>query len=66
MAVSNKLEQRFLERVKAKQVEYATATLQKPPDKTEFGFGHVCGTYAGLLLAEQLFQEVIGEEDDRT
>lgn len=66
MTVSNKLEKRFLERIKGRQIEYATESLQKPVDQTAFGFGQVSGVYQGLLLAEQLFKEVIGEEDDRT
>ena len=57
-------EQRFLERLKEQQRDYATATLQHPPDKSEFGYGEASGTYHGLLIAEQLFKEVIGEEDD--
>ena len=62
---SIKLEQRFLERLKGKQIEYATESLRQPSDRTEFGFGQVSGTYQGLLLAEQLFSDVIGEDNDR-
>ena len=60
------LEQRFLNRLLEFKTQYANEMLQHPRDKTEFGFGEVCGTYQGLLRAEQLFLELIGEEDDRT
>jgi hypothetical protein len=62
--VKHSFEQRFLERIKAKQQEYAHEGLAKPHDKSEFGFGRLTGVYSGLLLAEQLFLEVAGEEDD--
>lgn len=62
----NQFEARFLDRLKSKQIEYATETLRVPKNRTEFGFGEASGVYQGLLLAEQLFEEVIGEDRDRT
>lgn len=59
------IEKQFLEQLKRLQVEYAVETLTKPNDKSEFGFGQVCGVYRGLLRAEQLFKKVIGEDDDQ-
>lgn len=59
------IEKRFLQRLKNKQFEYADSVLRTPKQKTEFGFGEVCGVYQGLLLAERLFNEVIGEENDQ-
>jgi len=56
----------FLGRIKRLKVEYAQGALLSPPEKTEFGFGQVCGVYEGLTRAEQLFKEVIGEDEDRT
>lgn len=57
---------KFLEKLKNAQVEYACGKLEKPSDKTAFGFGEACGVYKGLKLAERLLEEAIGEEDDRT
>jgi limonene-1,2-epoxide hydrolase len=57
---------RFLAALKEEQSKHAFNSLSRPPNKTEFGFGHVCGIHAGLIRAEQLFEEVIGEEEDRT
>ena len=59
------IEKRFLERLKGHMRDFADESLRTPADRTDFGFGQVCGTYQGLLLAEQLFKEVIGEEDDQ-
>ena len=59
------IEKTFLERIKVEQAQYSDAALTKPADKTEFGFGQACGLYQGLLRAEQLFKEVVGEEDDK-
>lgn len=62
----NQFEAKYLERLKSKQIEYATETLRTPKNRTAFGFGEASGTYLGLLLAEQLFEEVVGEDRDRT
>lgn len=64
--MSSAVEKRFLEQLKRLQIQYAAEVLTKPKDKSEFGFGHASGFYTGLLRAEQLFNEVIGEEHDRT
>ena len=57
---------RFLERLKSEQVTYPQEVLMRPKNKTEFGFGEAAGMLRGLHRAEQLFEEVIGEERDRT
>jgi hypothetical protein len=57
---------RFLAALKEEQGKHAINSLTRPPDKTEFGFGHACGIHVGLIRAEQLFEEVIGEEEDGT
>ncbi len=64
--MASTIEKRFLESIKIMQTEYAREALQKPKDKTEFGFGQASGFYQGLLRAEQLFKEVIGEEIDES
>lgn len=56
---------KFLQRLKEEQTE-CIALLATPKDKSAFGYGQASGTFLGLHRAEQLFEEVIGEEDDRT
>ena len=51
----------YLRKLKGMQMEYADAALRRPKDKTDFGYGEACGTYQGLLLAEQLLSESIEE-----
>ncbi len=65
-AVEHTVLQQFLKVLKEEQSKHAVASLIRPSDKSEFGFGQVCGLYAGLVRAEQLFEEVIGEAEDRT
>lgn len=60
-----KIEQIFLERLKREQAGCLNL-LARPKDKSEFGYGEASGLLQGLNRAEQLFTEVIGEEDDRT
>lgn len=58
-------DQIFLERIKDKQAG-CLELLARPKDKSAFGYGEASGILQGLNRAEQLFLEVIGEEDDRT
>lgn len=51
----------YLRKLKGMQTEYADAALRRPKDKSDFGYGEACGTYAGLLLAEQLLSQSIEE-----
>jgi hypothetical protein len=60
MAPQNELEV-YLKKLKEVQAEYADASLRKPSDRSSFGYGYVCGHYAGLLLAEQLLNSAIEE-----
>ena len=55
----------FIERLKREQMG-CLQLLETPKDKSEFGYGEACGTLAGLRRAEQLFTEMLEEEDDRT
>ncbi len=57
--------QKFLQRLKEEQAG-CIALLATPKDKTAFGYGEASGTYQGLCRAEQLFEEVVGEDEDRT
>ena len=55
----------FIERLKQEQAG-CIQLLHTPTKPTEFGYGEACGIAQGLARAEQLFNEVIGEEDDGT
>ena len=55
--------ERFLERIKEEQAG-CIQFLRTPKDKSSFGYGEASGILQGLHRAEQLFLEVIGEEDD--
>lgn len=59
------IEQIFIARIKEEQAG-CIQLLATPKDKTAFGYGEACGMLQGLNRAEQLFSEVIGEEDDGT
>ena len=56
---------RFLTALKEEQTE-CLALLATPKDKSAFGYGQASGHFLGLHRAEQLLEEVIGEEGDRT
>ena len=65
MAAEEPILKKFLQRLKEEQ-EGCIALLKTPRDKTAFGYGQASGILEGLSRAEQLFEEVTGEEDDRT
>lgn len=51
----------YLRKLKGMQAEHADAALRRPKNKTDFGYGEVCGVYQGLLHAEQLLTNAIEE-----
>lgn len=55
---------KFLQVLKGEQAA-CIALLATPRDKTAFGYGQASGIYQGLHRAEQLFLQVVGEEEDR-
>lgn len=59
------IEQIFLERLQQEK-DGCMDLLARPRDKSAFGYGEASGILQGLTRAERLFEEVIGEEDDRT
>ena len=63
MSAENMILQKYLQRLKEDQTD-CIALLATPKDKSAFGYGEACGIYQGLCRAEQLFEEVVGEEDD--
>lgn len=64
MSAENMILQKFLQRLKEDQAD-CIALLATPKDKSEFGYGEACGIYQGLCRAEQLFEDVVGEADDK-
>ncbi len=65
MSAEDTILRKFLQRLKEEQAG-CLALLATPKDKTAFGYGEACGTLHGLCRAEQLFEEVVGEDEDRT
>ncbi len=65
MSAEDVILKQYLQRLKEEQAG-CIALLATPKDKSAFGYGEACGTYHGLCRAEQLFNEVIGEDEDRT
>jgi hypothetical protein len=65
MSAEDVLLKKYLQRLKEEQAG-CIALLATPKDKSAFGYGEASGTYHGLCRAEQLFEEVIGEDEDRT
>lgn len=65
MSIETPILQKLLQRLKEEQLD-CLALLATPKDKTAFGYGEASGLYNGLCRAERLFEEVVGEEEDRT
>ena len=65
MPGENVILQKYLQRLKEEQAG-CIALLATPKNKTEFGYGEASGIYQGLRRAEQLFEEVVGEDEDGT
>ncbi len=63
MPAENVILQKFLQRLKESQTD-CIALLATPKDKSAFGYGEASGLYQGLCRAEQVFVEVVGEEED--
>jgi hypothetical protein len=53
-----------LERLKKLKPDYAVEALSTPKGRDTFEYGKHCGFIDGLTRAEQLLQEVIGQESD--
>lgn len=64
MSAEDTVLRKYLQRLKEEQAA-CIALLATPKDKSAFGYGEASGTYQGLCRAEQLFEEVVGEEEDR-
>jgi len=64
-AADDTILKKFLTAVKQEQAG-CLALLATPKDKSAFGYGEACGLLQGLNRAERLFEEVVGEEEDRT
>ncbi len=65
MSAEDVLLRKYLQRLKEEQAN-CIALLATPKNKSEFGYGEACGIYQGLRRAEQLFDEVVGEDEDET
>jgi len=65
MPAENVILKKYLQRLKEEQAG-CIALLGTPKKPTEFGYGEASGIYQGLCRAEQLFLEVVGEDEDET
>ncbi len=65
MPAENVILKKYLQRLKEEQAG-CIVLLATPKDKSAFGYGEAAGTYHGLCRAEQLFDEVVGEDEDGT
>lgn len=65
MSLEHVILQKYLQRLKEEQTN-CLDLLATPNDPTAFGYGKASGLYNGLRRAERLFEEVVGEEEDRT
>lgn len=56
----------ILTALKAKQAEWAQAAIAAPTDKTEYGYGHAAGVYSGLVMAEQVYLDLLRDRDQKS
>lgn len=64
MSLTGAIERKFLATIKEYQLRASDEALTRPTNPTEFGYGEAVGLFKGLKIAEQLFQKIIGEDDD--
>lgn len=58
--------ERIIDKLKKTQAEWADGILRgKGSGRDSYEFGRACGTYQGLLKAEEIINEIIGEPDDK-
>lgn len=59
--------EKFIARLQGLKDRVATESLTSVPneEKTEFGFGHAVGRLEGIRLAENLFNELLNETEEK-
>lgn len=57
--------ERILSKLKTAQAEWANQVLAGSTGRDAYEFGRVSGVYQGLLRAEKMITDIIGEADDR-
>lgn len=55
----------FVQKIKQRQAEFATSALTKPAERTEHEYGRVCGIYAGLEMALELYLDLLADRDQK-
>lgn len=55
--------ERAIDELKKHELDLAQTALARPPDKTEFGFGHVCGMFQGIQLSRSILEHCLNESD---
>jgi hypothetical protein len=60
--VSSAIE-RAIDELLKRELELARTALARPSDKSEFGFGHVCGMFQALQMARSILEHCLNEGD---
>jgi hypothetical protein len=45
------------------ELELARTALARPTDKSEFGYGHVCGMFQAFQMARSILEHCLNEGD---
>jgi hypothetical protein len=55
--------EQFIQRIEAEQIKFARDALEKPSNRTEYGYGYAAGVYAGLKMAGDLLLNILAEKE---
>jgi hypothetical protein len=55
--------ERAIDELLKHELEIARDSLARPSDKSEFGYGHVCGMFQALQLARSILEHCLNEGD---
>jgi hypothetical protein len=55
--------ERAIDELLKHELELARTALARPSDKSEFGYGHVCGMFQALQLARSILEHCLNESD---
>jgi hypothetical protein len=55
--------ERAIDELLKRELELARSALLRPTDKTEFGYGRVCGLFQGLQESRSVLEHCLNEGD---
>lgn len=55
--------ERAIDELLKHELELARTALARPSDKSEFGYGHVCGMFQALQMARSILEHCLNESD---